>query len=294
MSGESNDQPIIIRKRKKSGHEHGHSTAWKVAMADFMTAMMAFFLVMWLVNQSDEVKHAVQGYFRDPVGYRADAGAGVLDGSSSIINSESPNLAAVRPDRDNNYLPSESEVRRFELMAQRIQKELAKTEVFKRLRENIKLEITPEGLRIILNEGDRAPSFFEPGSAKLLQKSAVILMTIARELGKLENRLVIEGHTSADAVGGRDYTNWELSSDRANSARALLEVSGLRRDQIREVRGFADQFPMIASNPDDARNRRITLLVLFRGAEARYNDIRVRAEAGDIRTSEQAAAEADS
>ena len=135
--------------------------------------------------------------------------------------------------------------------------------------------MTSEGLRIILNESENSPAFFETGSAKLLQKSAVILMTIATELGNLDNRIVIEGHTDASFAGGKTYSNWELSADRANSARQLLEVSGLHENQVREVRGFADQFPMIVDKPNDARNRRISLVVLYQAREGSYDQIEV-------------------
>ncbi len=269
-------QPIIIKK-KKGGHGGHHGGAWKVAFADFMTAMMAFFLVMWLVNQSPQVRQAIGGYFRDPGNYqRLEGGSGVLKGSSSVLPNEASKVAV--PDKQfpsKGYGPSEEEKWELSLAARNILKELEKQEAFARLKKNIKIQLTSEGLRIILNESENSPAFFEPGSAKLLQKSAVILMTIAREIGRLDNRLVIEGHTSSTFTGQNDYSNWELSADRANAARQLMEVSGVREGQIREVRGFADQFPMIEHDPTDSRNRRVTLVILYQARERQYDEIEV-------------------
>ncbi|MBD3331904.1 OmpA family protein [candidate division GN15 bacterium] len=268
-------QPIIIKK-KKGGHGGHHGGAWKVAFADFMTAMMAFFLVMWLVNQSPEVREAIGGYFRDPGKYQMEGGSGVLRGSSSVLPNDKSKPAV--PDKQfpsKGYGPSEEEKKKLSLTARSILNQLEKQEAFQRLKKNIKIQMTSEGLRIVLNESENSPAFFEPGSAKLLQKSAVILMTIAREIGKLDNRLVIEGHTSSSFTGTETYTNWELSADRANAARQLMEVSGLRGDQIREVRGFADQFPMIEHDPTDPRNRRVTLVLLYQAREKQYDEIEV-------------------
>lgn len=274
MAEDSEQQPIII-KRVKGGHAGHHGGAWKVAFADFMTAMMAFFLVMWLVTQSDEVKQNVASFFSNPGLYKIKGGAGVLEGSKSPIRMESHTIGLKSKETKDETGPSDIEKKQMSSTAQGIVHELEKHSVFKQLKENIKLRMSSEGLRIVLNESEDSPAFFEPGSAKLLQKSAIILITIARELGRLDNRIVIEGHTDASYTGGRNYTNWELSIDRANTARQLMEVSGLSKNQIREVRGYADRFPMITNNPSDSRNRRVTLLVLFRSTEHSYNQLEV-------------------
>ncbi len=268
---ENAEQPIIIR-RKKGGHGEHHGGAWKVAFADFMTAMMAFFLVMWMVGQKDEVKQAVAGYFRDPGKYLSEGKAGVLQGSNAVIPTEGPTEGVLQKETKGSG-PSEQEKEQLTLTARNILKELEKQEAFQRLKKNIKIQLTSEGLRIILNESENSPAFFEPGSAKLLQKSAIILITIAKQLGTLRNHLVIEGHTDASASENRDYSNWELSADRANSARQLMEVSGLYTGQVREVRGFADKFPMIVNNPSDARNRRISIVVLYESKESQYDQL---------------------
>lgn len=267
-------QPIIIKRIKKGGHGH-HGGSWKVAFADFMTAMMAFFLVMWLVGQEDRVKESVAGYFRDPGKFENQGGAGVMKGSKGAFKGETEKPAVVKTVIEREHLPSEEEVKHLKLAAKNIINELQKQEAFERLKKNVKLQMTSEGLRIVLNESENSPAFFEPGSAKLLQKSAVVLVTIARELGHLENRLVIEGHTDASKADMKGYGNWELSADRANSARQLMEVSGLRQDQVREVRGYADEIPMITSNPTDQRNRRVSILVIYRSREAAYEKLEV-------------------
>jgi chemotaxis protein MotB len=266
------EQPIII-VRKRRGHGGHHGGAWKVAFADFMTSMMAFFLVMWLVGQKQEIKEAVAGYFRDPGKFKQDGRAGALRGSDAAVKSNVPPMAVVIPPTKQESHASGEEKQAMTLAARSILDALEKEKEFQRLRKNIKIQFTSEGLRIILNESENSPAFFEPGSAKLLQKSAIILVTIAREIGKLENHIVLEGHTDAGLLGQDGYSNWELSADRANSARALMEVSGLYTSQVRQVRGFADSEPMITNNPSDQRNRRVTILVLYKSLENRYDQI---------------------
>ena len=267
----ADEQPIIIKRIKKGGDGH-HGGAWKVAFADFMTAMMAFFLVMWLVGQTPDVREGVAGFFRDPGKFSAEGKSGVLKGSASPIKQDNP-VGSMIKKKDQSA--SESEKKELTIAAKKITNELQKQAIFQKLKKNIKIELTSEGLRIVLNESEDSPAFFEPGSSKLLQKSARILMVIAKELGNLQNHIVIEGHTDASYGGSKEYTNWELSADRANSARQLMEVSGLYSGQVREVRGFADRFPMIVENPADDRNRRISLVVLYLSKESKYDQVEV-------------------
>jgi chemotaxis protein MotB len=203
----------------------------------------------------------------------------LLKGSQSVIpkQEETIGIRKDNPDRQ-GFGPSEQEEKHLRKAGRDILRELEGQEAFQALKENINMQLTSEGLRIILNECEDSPAFFEPGSAKLLKKSATILMTIARELGELPNRLVIEGHTDAAFMGSGAYSNWELSADRANAARQLLEVSGLREDQVREVRGYADQYPMVLHDPADHRNRRVTIVVLYRSRDAQYDQLEVGAD----------------
>lgn len=271
------EQPIIIKKINKGGAGH-HGGAWKVAFADFMTAMMAFFLVMWLVGQKPEVREGVAGYFRDPGKYESEGKSGVLKGAASAIKIEGAPITVKTSQENTGMGPSEQEKEDLALAARNILKELANKDEFNRLKKNIKMQLTSEGLRIILNESENSPAFFEPGSSKLLKKSAIILITIADELGKLSNHLVLEGHTDAAFGGHKEYTNWELSVDRANAARELMEVSGLSKDQVREVRGFADKLPMIIDDPYDNRNRRVSIVVLYQSKESQYDQIEIGAD----------------
>ncbi len=271
---EENQQPIIIKRITKKHVAH-HGGAWKVAFADFMTAMMAFFLVLWLVGQKPEVRESVAGFFRDPGNFNKQGKVGILQGSSSVIPRNNPQMSITKTTPEQGMGKSKQDKEKLSLAAKKILKKLEEEEAFKKFKDNIKIQLTSEGLRIILNESENSPAFFEPGSAKLLHESATILIIIASELGKLDNKIVIEGHTDASYAGNRDYTNWELSVDRANSARQLLSASGLYNGQVREVRGFADSFPMIINNPNDARNRRISLVVLYKARESQYDRIEV-------------------
>ncbi len=269
---ENSEQPIIKKIIKKGGAGH-HGGAWKVAFADFMTAMMAFFLVMWLVGQKPDVRESVAGFFQDPGKFSSEGKAGVLKGAASPIKKQNPVGSMIK--KKDGGQASTKEKKTLEMAAKKIAEQVKKQSIFSKLKDNIKIEMTSEGLRIILNESEDSPAFFEPGSAKLLDKSAKILMIIAEELGKLENHIVIEGHTDASYGGRKRYSNWELSADRANAARQLMAVSGLYKSQVREVRGFADRFPMITDDPNDDRNRRISLVVLFLSQESKHNQVEV-------------------
>jgi len=177
---DKSEQPIII-KRIKKGHGGHHGGAWKVAFADFMTAMMAFFLVMWLVGQKPEVRESVAGFFQDPGKFQSQGKSGVLKGSASAISNKNQPMSITKINKDKGSGSKAKGQESLKLAAKKILKELEKQSVFKKLQNNIKLQLSSEGLRIILNESENSPAFFEPGSAKLLQKSAVILMTIAKE-----------------------------------------------------------------------------------------------------------------
>ena len=253
------EQPIIIVKKNIIAGGH-HGGAWKVALADFMTAMFALFLVMWLVNQSDQVKQAVQGYFQDPVGYTKAAKMGLLKGGIGVM----PGASTSRGDGQDNVSADEKMRQEMEQLAARIKQVIDEMPGLNVLRNHMEIEVTREGLRIQLIEGSSDVSFFKPGSSTLSLKGELILKTIAMELSKLSNQLVIEGHTDAsDFSRGEDYTNWELSADRANAARRAMETK-LQPGQVYQVRGYADKKPRFKDNPHDPRNRRITILVLNR------------------------------
>ena len=254
------EQPIIIVK-KKSGHGGHHGGAWKVAYADFVTALMAFFLVMWLVTQSDTIRENVAGYFNDPGGW------GKNKGGDSILKGEKSILKGI----GNKYINQPmSEARAREVLknaGERIRDALSYMPDFESIKDHIEIEMTEEGLRIELIESldaeDESAYFYSLGGSELSEKGVAILTAIANEISALNNKVVIEGHTDSRQFVYKDkYSNWELSTDRANSARKLMENTGLRKGQVDEIRGYAANRPKIQDNPMDARNRRISIIVL--------------------------------
>lgn len=231
-------RPIIVI-RKVVSHKGHHGGAWKVAYADFVTAMMALFIVLWLMNTSTKVKQAVAGYFQDP------RSAQTRTGASHVGDAE--NLPI---DKDN-----------VEKLKERIQKAIQNQKDLEKLAKQVEITITPEGLRIELIE-NRNGTFFESGSAKLSESGQELLGMLAGQLKALPNHLLLEGHTDAQPYASdAAYTNWELSADRANAARRLLRTDGVRQDQISQVRGYADQMLRVKNDPYDPSNRRISLIV---------------------------------
>ena len=233
-------RPIIVIK-KKGGHGGHHGGAWKVAYADFVTAMMALFIVLWLLSSSEKVKKAVAGYFNDPKGTGTQLGTTF----SGTGEGETPSLID----------------KRIVDLKEKLEKEIQANKLLQKLAKQIEITITAEGLRIELIE-DKNGTFYQLGSAQLSPNGQELLQLLATELKTLPNTLLIEGHTDAVQYSSDgNYSNWELSADRANSARRLLQNDGVRANQVTQVRGYADQMPRNGKKPDDASNRRITLLV---------------------------------
>ena len=243
-------QPIIVIK-KKGGHGGHHGGAWKVAYADFVTALMALFIVLWLMGQSDPVKKAVAGYFNDPKGTGNLLGT-TMSGTGPATGSGTGASAASAADPNQQKLQE---------LKEKLEKEIEARKDLQKLIKQIEITITPEGLRIELLE-DKNGTFYQSGSARLSPSGQELLALLASELKTLPNQLLIEGHTDAAQYStDANYSNWELSADRANSARRLLQEDGVRSDQVTQVRGFADQMLRVKSNPYDPSNRRITILV---------------------------------
>jgi chemotaxis protein MotB len=231
-------RPIIVIK-KKGGHAGHHGGAWKVAYADFVTAMMSLFIVLWLMNASAQIKLAVGGYFKDPTGTSKKVGSN-MEGSGKNFVLTKQNIPALK---------------------EQLLKAMKQVPSFEKLKDKIEMTITSDGLRIELMES-KDGTFFKTGSSELNTSGGQLLAAVAHELGQVPNKVSIEGHTdSVPYAGGGDYTNWELSPDRANAARRLMQQSGLRQDQVSQVRGFADQNPRKADNPADPSNRRISVIV---------------------------------
>ena len=232
--------PVIIVK-KKAGHGGHHGGAWKVAYADFVTAMMALFIVLWLLNSSKQVQEAVGGYFKDPTGTAKKVGSNMAGAGENFVLT-----------RDN--MPK---------LKEQLQNAMKQMVDFEKLKSHVEMTVTTEGLRIELSES-ASGTFFDSGSAKLNSDGSALLQTLAQELGDLPNKLSIEGHTDSQPYApSATYGNWELSADRANAARRVMQANGVRSDQVTQVRGFADQRLRKPGEPMDPANRRISVIVQY-------------------------------
>jgi len=236
----SQPRPFIIVK-KKGGHGGHHGGAWKVAYADFVTAMMALFIVLWLLNTSKQVQEAVGGYFKDPSGNSKMVGTD-LNGSGDNVSLSKDDMPKLKEE---------------------LQRRVRQLSDFDKLKNQIEMTVTSEGLRIELMESATG-TFFDVGKPDPNGDGKELLSMLAQELGKLPNRVSIEGHTDSNPYAGRrEYGNWELSTDRANAARRLMQRTGLRDDQVAQVRGYADQLPRRPDAPLDPSNRRISVIVQY-------------------------------
>lgn len=241
-----NNPPIIIVKKVVAAGHHGG--AWKVAYADFVTAMMALFIVLWLMNASPEIQKAVSLYFTDPRGFRDQDGTGQIgvDKNDALLLSEED-----MPD-----------------LKERLTQTLKSMPQLGSLKDQVEMTVTGDGLRIELidKEGN---SFFDSGSRELTVSARTVVNALAAEIGRLENPIVIEGHTDARPFSSRMYyNNWDLSTDRANFARRFMEQNGVRGEQVAQVRGFADRQLRKPEDPNDYSNRRISIIVGFTPAPA--------------------------
>jgi chemotaxis protein MotB len=247
---------VIVRRKKVVGGGH-HGGSWKVAYADFVTAMMAFFMVMWILGMDEKVKQAIEGYFSNPVGYKKGAGAGsspIASGSSPMKVNETQVKMIVRS----------AEQRRFSDLAAQLRRVLDGNAQLKKLGAKVDVVVTKDGLRIELIESGSGEVFFPVGSSQMKAAAVIALQTVAPQLRSLTNPVVLEGHTDAMRYGtAANYTNWELSAERANAARRVLEAGGLPGGRVTEVRGLADRQPRNPDQPTAAENRRISILLPY-------------------------------
>jgi chemotaxis protein MotB len=279
--------PIIIKRVKKRGHGH-HGGAWKVAYADFVTAMMAFFLVMWIIGVGTrEQKAAISEYFRNPSATPGNATVappgrmGPGGTSDSMIKLGGAMDLSHGPGKDHHNgpvgAPSEAEVERRarELDRARLQElkdelnaAIQSSQALAPFKDQLLLDISPEGLRIQIVDKLNRP-MFDLGSAHLKDYTRVILGELASFINRVPNRISITGHTD-DAPYGSDngYSNWELSTDRANAARRALIAGGLLDEKVARVVGLAASVPLDKANPGDPINRRISIIVMTKEAEA--------------------------
>lgn len=262
------DGPIIIKRRKTSAHGH-HGGAWKIAFADFMTALMALFLVLWVLsNASKEQKNAIADYFSTPLltaiskGDRLSASASVIPGGGPTPNFTKDQSSQIDVRKK---LLSDDEHRRLEALRQRLEKAVQLNPALKDLNKQILIELSPEGLCLQLIDSEQRP-MFEVGSANLAPYMRTLLRTIAPVLNELPNSIQISGHTDSHPYAGGEsgYSNWELSADRAKASRIELVSGGLDSDKLLRISGMSDRIRFRGAGPFDAANRRIAIIVLDR------------------------------
>jgi chemotaxis protein MotB len=260
MSGKQ--APIIIKKKRGGGHGGHHGGAWKVAYADFVTAMMAFFLVMWILGLSDDAKKAISSYFRDPGLFKNEQGK--VSPIASPLNEEvpvmspklcDPNVPGCLDERPDPIQKAAQDLR------QHFKKLAEEHPEIPELKDAITVNVSPEGMRIEMQDSERL-AFFNVGGTKPSKIAVQVLEELAGELKKLPNKVEIEGHTDSRPYAGvAGYSNWELSADRANAARRILVEQGVSDRQIARVTGLADRRLRRPDQPSDLSNRRVSFLV---------------------------------
>jgi chemotaxis protein MotB len=259
---------IIKKVNKRGGHGGHHGGAWKVAYADFVTAMMALFIVLWIVANNVTVRASVADYFRDP-GAMHKTSSGVMNGVNSMkpFSDAQPTPPVVPPNQPPQPTgtaspPQQAEMEKFRQEGDRLMQMIAAIPDLIKFKDQIEIKITKDGLRIELIEQAEG-LFFDIGSARLKPDAMQLLRLIASRIGTFPNDVVIEGHTDSRPYTRSGYNNWDLSTDRANSARRVIEEGGIRERQITSVNGYADRRLKNPDKPLDYANRRVTILVAF-------------------------------
>jgi chemotaxis protein MotB len=274
--------PIIVRRKKVVAGAH-HGGSWKVAYADFVTAMMAFFMVMWIMGMDPATRSMVQGYFNDPLGF-------VKNPPKSRSVFQLPGSPAPKPGQSQAHNAGILNAEREELekVKEKFQKELEESKELKGLSEHVQLKFTSEGLRIELMES-AASVFFESGRAQIRPAGLELINTVGPVLAASKRAMILEGHTDSAPYPSATYTNWDLSTDRAGALRRALTSAGVPLDRFLEVRGYADKKPLRPDQPTHFSNRRVSILLPYvvgaeKGAsaawpaEAAQLDIRPRAD----------------
>lgn len=303
MAGDSKKvQPIIIKRIKKGGHA-AHGGAWKIAYADFVTAMMAFFLLMWLLGSTTEGdKKGIADYFNSPLKVAMFGGSGAGD-ATSIIKGGGNSLSESVGQRQKGKSETaeermrkkairaeqaRAEAERLRILKTRVEEVIANDSRLAKFQSQIQLDLTAEGLRIQIVD-DQSRAMFDSGSSVVQPYMRDILRAIGGVLQEVPNRLTIEGHTDAKPYPGgeRGYSNWELSADRANASRRELIAGGLSGDRVLRVQGLAASMLFDRKEPLSSLNRRISIIVMNREAEDRFFDAARTAGGGDDAESAQ-------
>lgn len=283
----STNQPIIIKRVKKVvGGGHGGG-AWKIAFADFAVAMMAFFLVMWLLSAATpEQKKAISGYFQDPIGFSSSASPYVIDlggtptpAPDQTLNPSIPDESSLQqqhpdPDEGLDSMLEQLEQERLQMLLEELQIKVDENELLRPYRDQIHLSITQDGLRIQIVDAESRP-MFALGSARLQPHFEDILYMMSGSIRSVPNKISIGGHTDAKPFAGEgDFGNWELSASRANAARRALRAGGMDDAQVARVAGYASSVLYDRADPLNPINRRIDIVVLTRKAQQELEDSR--------------------
>jgi chemotaxis protein MotB len=255
MSQDEQEAKQVIRIVKKGGgHDEHHGGSWKVAYADFVTAMMAFFLVMWIIGMDENVKEMIEAYFENPVAYQQ----AMANGGTPLPHPGGSPVTLPAPSPPRTRTVEQAELERFSKM---LRQKLLGVPELRSIAEQVKIKITREGLRVELVETSAGETFFRLASSDLRPAARQVLGTLAPALDGLPNPVIVEGHTDARVLDREGYTNWELAADRANEARRILREAGLSEGKVVEVRSYADRQLVAPDDPLEARNRRISLLL---------------------------------
>jgi chemotaxis protein MotB len=274
-------KPIIVKKIKKGGHGH-HGGAWKIAYADFVTAMMAFFLLMWLLGSTTkEEKQAISDYFQNPSPIAGPGGASTsmikIGGGKDVTYSEGDTKRGSnqdeKPNKDKETKPevgqiTQNDKERLLQLKKELEEAIDASEALKPFKEQLLLEITKEGLRIQIVDKENRP-MFSSGSSTLQPYAAQILREIGQVINHVPNRISLSGHTDATPYGGSSlyYSNWELSADRANASRRALSSGGMSEEKVARVVGLSSAVLFDKTNPVNPINRRISIIVLNKETE---------------------------
>ena len=301
------DQPFIIKKIKKAGHAH-HGGAWKIAYADFVTAMMAFFLLMWLLGSTTEGdKKGIADFFNAPLKVALLGGSGAGD-SSHVVRGGGQDLSRTTGQVKQGDVPSKrkllniksleaeqkrAEVARLEALKKKVEEALSASPKLAAMKSQIRLDMTRDGLRIQIVDEQSRP-MFDSGSAVVKPYMRELLREIGHVLSDVPNRITLEGHTDAQPFSGgeRGYSNWELSSDRANASRREIVAGGLPEDRMLLVQGLASSNLFVPAEPTHPMNRRISIIVMNRDAEDRLLKLLPSQGEGDVATAGEGDADA--
>jgi len=308
MAGDSKKlQPIIIKRVRKGGHNK-HGGAWKIAYADFVTAMMAFFLLMWLLGSTtDGDKKGIADFFNAPLKVALLGGSGAGD-SSHVVRGGGQDLSRTSGQVKEGDVPSKrkllniksleaeqkrAEVTRLEALKKKVEDALSASPKLAAMKSQIRLDMTRDGLRIQIVDEQNRP-MFDSGSAVVKPYMRELLREIGHVLSDVPNRITLEGHTDAQPFSGgeRGYSNWELSSDRANASRREIVAGGLPEDRMLLVQGLASSNLFVPNEPTHPMNRRISIIVMNRDAEDRLLKLLPSQGEGDAAAAGEGAADA--